>query len=133
MGWMLKQKYLNLKELAAKDRNTYNRFFKNIVFYVNELVRKVTYNLGFIDTLVRMEGFRQEEAQTLIRSYYLSLIEFFYFFAHLSDIEFEQAMGILDKEAPAKKKKHGINRVVELSLVLLLTPHVAGLELMMPD
>ena len=59
MGWMLKQKYLNLKELAAKDRNTYNRFFKNIVFYVNELVRKVTYNLGFIDTLVRMEGFRQ--------------------------------------------------------------------------
>lgn len=35
MGWMLKQKYLSLKELASKDRPTYNRFFKNIVFYVN--------------------------------------------------------------------------------------------------
>lgn len=56
---MLKQKYLNLKELASKDRDTYNRFFKNIVFYVNELTRKVTYNLGFVDALVRMEGFRQ--------------------------------------------------------------------------
>lgn len=36
-------------------------------------------------------------------------------------------MGILDTG------KKPLNRVVELSFKILLTPHVAGLELMMPD
>ncbi len=59
-------------------------------------------------------------------------MEFFKFFAGLSDQAFEQAMAILDQEAEVKRKLP-INRVVELSLVLMLTPHVGGLELMMPD
>ncbi len=58
MGWLLSQKYMTLKELATKDRPTYNRFFKNIVFFVNEMARKVKASLAFLDTMVRVEGFR---------------------------------------------------------------------------
>lgn len=62
VGWLLDKKYVTLKELATKDRPTYNRFFKNIVFFLNEIQQKVEHALGFVDAMVRMEGVRLEEA-----------------------------------------------------------------------